>query len=79
MNNLKEYRNLYGLNFYMGNKFKNFEKEMPQEGFFLSAENDLERIKNVYKDQYEFKSLTSTEGAYSELRQKVVLCSFSTK
>ena len=32
VNNLRIYRNLYGLNFYMGNIFHDFDKETPAKG-----------------------------------------------
>lgn len=76
MNNLKEYRNMYGLNFYLGNRFHNFEKEMPVNGYFFSVEQDLEHVITKYGDRYTFSMLTSTEQPINEVRQKIVLCSF---
>ncbi len=52
MNNLMEYPNLYGLNFYLGNRFKNFEKEKPEEGYFLIGEKNLEKIRKIYGTNY---------------------------
>ena len=37
MNNLRIYRNLYVLNFYLANRFNNFEQEMPEGGFFFAT------------------------------------------
>lgn len=79
MNNLREYRNLYGLNFYMGNIFHNFEKSLPSEGYFLIAETEFEKVQARYGDKYEFKHLTSMDRPISELRQKIVLYEFSLK
>lgn len=76
MNNLKEYRNMYGLNFYLGNRFHNFEKEMPVNGYFFSVEQDMEHVITKYEDRYTFSMLTSTEQPINEVRQKIVLCSF---
>ena len=42
MNDLKTYANLYGLNFYLGNKFHNFGQEQPVSGFFFCTVKDLE-------------------------------------
>lgn len=79
MNNLKQYRNLYGLNFYMNNIFQNFENEMPESGYFLSGEKEMEKVINNYGDTYTFDILTSTERSISEVRQKIILSSFTKK
>ena len=76
MNNLKKYRNLYGLNFYLGNRFHNFEQEMPEEGFFFATPSDLEVVLKNYEGQYTFNILTSSERIIHEVRRPVVLCSF---
>ena len=76
MNNLKKYRNLYGLNFYLGNRFHNFEQEMPEEGFFFATSSDLEVVLKNYEGQYTFNILTSSERIIHEVRSPVVLCSF---
>ena len=76
MNNLKKYRNLYGLNFYLGNRFHNFEQEMPEEGFFFATSSDLEIVLKNYEGQYTFNILTSSERIIHEVRRPVVLCSF---
>lgn len=76
MNNLKEYLNLYGLNFYLGNQFHNFEQVMPEEGYFFSAEKDFGKIIKKYEGQYTFSILTSSERILGEVRQPVVLSSF---
>lgn len=76
MNNLRIYRNLYGLNFYLGNRFHNFEEEQPEQGYFFAMESDLETARKNYEGQYTFTPLTSSERIISELRQPIVLCSF---
>lgn len=76
MNNLKVYRNLYGLNFYLGNRFHNFEQEMPKEGFFFATSSDLEVVLKNYEGQYTFNILTSSERIIHEVRRPIVLCSF---
>ncbi len=76
MNNLKVYRNLYGLNFYLGNRFHNFEQEMPREGFFFTTDKDLETVRKNYEGQYTFHILTSTERTVQEVRSPIVLCCF---
>lgn len=79
MNNLKEYRNLYGLNFYLGNRFHNFEKEMPDEGYFLSGEKEMEKVETKYGDRYIFQQLTATEHPINEVRQRIILTHFEKK
>ncbi|MCD7914606.1 MAG: glycosyltransferase family 39 protein [Tannerellaceae bacterium] len=79
MNNLREYRNLYGLNFYMGNIFHNFEKTIPENGYFLAGEHDMEKVIQTYGDQYIFHPLTSTINPMHEIKQRAILSSFQRK
>ena len=52
MNDLKTYANLYGLNFYLGNKFHNFGQEQPVSGFFFCTVKDLETVPTYVKESY---------------------------
>lgn len=79
MNNLREYRNLYGMNFYMGNIFHNFEIVQPGAGYFLGGEKDMEKIMRKYEDTYIFQPLAITPERNKEVRQKIVLSSFERK
>ncbi len=79
MNNLKVYRNMYGLNFYMGNIFHNFEENLPSNGYFLTGEKEFEKVLNNYGDKYTFHILTTTEKPINELRQKILLANFTRK
>ena len=80
MNNLKEgYANLYGLNFYMGNTFNNFALELPAEGYFLSTEKSFKKVEQVYSDSYSFNKLTSTPNVIADVRDRIILFSFSKK
>ena len=79
MNNLKSYRNLYGANFYMGNIFRNFEKERPTEGYFLGGEKEMEKVLANYGDLYQFDQLAVSDKKASELRQKIALYRFQRK
>lgn len=76
MNNLKEYRNLYGLNFYLGNRFHNFEQEMPEGGFLFAAKTDMEKIIRNYGNEYTFSILTSSERIIGDVRQPIIMSSF---
>jgi len=72
-NNLREYANLYGLNFYMGNIFRNFEVVQPMEGYFLTAEKSFEKVEKKYGDKYIFNKLTSTPNVIADVRDRVIL------
>jgi len=79
VNNLRIYRNLYGLNFYMGNIFHDFDKETPAKGYFLIGENEMEKVLSTYGDKYTFRTLTKSDQTFSELKQKIVLSEFELK
>jgi hypothetical protein len=75
VNNLRYYSNLYGLNFYLGNHFKNFEKELPSEGYLIIGEKNLPMIREKYAGQYNFIELANTECPYyNELNDEVLVC-----
>jgi 4-amino-4-deoxy-L-arabinose transferase-like glycosyltransferase len=57
MNNLLEYSNMYGLNFYLHNSFRNFEKESPSKGYFLTGIKSFEKVLEKYKTSYNFELL----------------------
>ena len=57
MNNLLEYSNMYGLNFYLHNRFRNFEKETPSEGYFLTGSDSFKKVLQKYKTSYNFDLL----------------------
>jgi hypothetical protein len=77
MNNLRSYANLYGMNFYMGNSFRNFELEQPQTGYFLSTEKDFPAIQQQFQGKYIFTPLRTSPKTISDVRSKVVLSSFT--
>ncbi|MEG1748200.1 MAG: glycosyltransferase family 39 protein [Tannerellaceae bacterium] len=78
-NNPKQYRNLYALNFYMGNMFRNFEKENPDKGYFLSGEKEMVKVMENYGDKYTFNLLSTTENQVTDINQKIVLSQFVRK
>jgi len=73
MNNLLEYRNIYGLNFYLGNHFKNFDAERPIGGFLVTGENTLEKVRKNYMGLYRFDVLERSTP-YNELNDEIVVC-----
>ncbi|MDR3267302.1 MAG: glycosyltransferase family 39 protein [Tannerella sp.] len=76
MNNLREYLNLYALNFYMGNRFRNFETDKPERGFFLTTEKDLPKIMERYGSLYKFEQL-KTSARLGDIKQKAILLKFN--
>ena len=77
MNDLKNYVNLYGLNFYMGNCFHNFEFEQPQTGYFLSTEKDFPKIIQQFQGKYTFIPLRTSNKIISDVRGKIILSRFT--
>ncbi len=75
----KEYANMYGLNFYLGNRFHNFETDQPETGYLFAGEKDFDKLQTKYGGKYVFNKLTSTEHAINEIRQPIVLCHFDRK
>jgi 4-amino-4-deoxy-L-arabinose transferase-like glycosyltransferase len=78
MNNLREYQNLYGMNFYMNNTFRDFEKEKPESGYFLTTEKDVAKVQERYGSQYKFDPL-AVSGRQGDTSSKAVLFRFSMK
>ena len=76
MNNLREYINLYGMNFYMGNNFRDFEKEKPESGYFLTTDRDISKVMKNYGSQYKFEQLAISERQ-GDIRSKAILLRFN--
>jgi 4-amino-4-deoxy-L-arabinose transferase-like glycosyltransferase len=76
MNNLREYSNLYGMNFYLGNTFRDFEKEKPADGYFLTTEKDIKKLLEQYGTQYRFEQLAISERQ-GDIRSKAILFRFA--
>jgi len=76
VNNLMEYRNLYGMNFYMGNIFHNLEDNHPAEGYFLAGDKDMEKIRKEFADTYRFETLLVSPERNKEVKQQIVLSHF---
>jgi hypothetical protein len=72
MNDLSKYRNLYGLNFYMNNNFRNFEKELPQDGYFITGSKYIDQIRAIYK-QYQFDELDRSPNQYNDYDDIIIL------
>ncbi|MDR2139886.1 MAG: glycosyltransferase family 39 protein [Tannerella sp.] len=79
MNDLHTYYNMYGLNFYLGNCFRNFETEQPQTGFFLAAERDFPTLMQRYGAEYDFRTLCVSDRIIGDVRGRIVLSRFTRK
>ena len=75
VNDLQKYANPYGLNFYLGNNFKNFEKEKPKKGYFIAGLASMEQIREAYPD-YTFTEL-EVSNRYNDYKSPMVLCSIT--
>jgi len=76
MNDLRNYANLYGMNFYMGNCFLDFETEQPASGFFLSTTKDFPVIQQHFQGNYTFTPLRTSGKIIGDVRSKVVFSRF---
>ena len=76
MNDLRNYANLYGMNFYMGNCYHNFELEQPLTGYFLSTEKDFPKIQQHFQGKYTFVTLRTSDKIIGDVRSRVVLSWF---
>jgi 4-amino-4-deoxy-L-arabinose transferase-like glycosyltransferase len=72
MNNLRFYRNLYGVSFYTGNCFKNFEKELPDNGYLLLGEKTMSKVQEQFAGKYVFTELERSDP-YNELNDEIVV------
>ncbi|MDR0733843.1 MAG: glycosyltransferase family 39 protein [Dysgonamonadaceae bacterium] len=75
-NNLLEYGNLYGLNFYLHNHFRNFEKERPSDGFLLTGKESFEKISRRYGKNYRFTLLDEYQNKTRDGERVIFLLKF---
>ena len=78
MNDLRTYRNMYGLNFYLGNNFRNFEAEQPTEGLLFVVASNLQILQQNYPT-YTFDIVDDSDYIISEVRDKILLTRISKK
>lgn len=71
INDLINYSNPYGLNFYLGNNFKNFKIEQPNEGYFLIGEPFADEVKSKYPN-YSFVELEK-QNCYTDYKLPIIL------
>ena len=77
MNDLRAgFTNLYGLNFYLGNRFRNFDAERPAEGALLLADRDEPLLAERFGGLYTFRRIAHSTRRLSDVRSSVTLYRF---
>jgi hypothetical protein len=76
MNNLLEYSNMYGLNFYLDCSLRDFEKDRPDEGYLLIGNESFERVDVRYGGDYRFEQLECYENKCRDGEKKILLVYF---
>jgi len=72
-NDLSEFPNLYGLNYYTGNHFKNFEKELPSNGYFITGSKSIDKVRQKYAGKYTFEALDQSDDKFNDFNDIMVL------
>lgn len=72
------YFNMYGLNFYLGNYFKDFRSCQSDECYLLISSYKDEEVKNLYQDKYEF-SLLEKSSKHTDFRSEIFLYALKKK
>jgi 4-amino-4-deoxy-L-arabinose transferase-like glycosyltransferase len=72
LNNLREYNNLYAMNYYLGNSLRDLDKSKPASGYFLITERDIEKALQNYSSQYSFERLANSDRQ-GDIRSRAVL------
>lgn len=79
LNNLLEYSNMYSLNYYFNNNFRDFEKTGVREGYFLVGEASFEKLVRKYENKYQFDLLEKYVNKNRDGERIVCLYSFKIK
>ena len=73
INDLSVFPNMYGLNFYTGNHFKNFEKEQPATGYFITGSKLIDKVRLKYAGKYTFEVLDQSPDKYNDFNDIMVI------
>ena len=73
INDLLRFPNLYGLNYYTGNHFKNFEKELPSKGYFITGSTMIDKTRQKYAGKYTFEVLDQSNDRFNDFMDIMVL------
>jgi len=79
MSNLKEYANMYGLNFYLHNAFQNFETVQPEHGYLVIGKKDSEKALTRYDGQYDFELLKTIDNKCRDGERVILLFKVTAK
>ena len=74
MNNLRHYPNFYELNYYLNNDLKNFEKELPSEGYLFIGKKNISKLRKKFLGKYGFVVLEQTNCFFNEIHDDILLC-----
>ncbi len=69
----------YTINFYLGDRVRRFDKELPENGHLIVGEKDKDELLPKYSDQYEFKLMWNTDQKSCDVRQPIQVYRFSRK
>ena len=72
------YFNMYGLNFYLGNYFKNFRSSQPEECYLLISSSKDNEVKKIYQDKYYF-SLLEKSSKHTDFKDEIFLYALKKK
>jgi hypothetical protein len=70
---------MYGLNFYLHNNFRNFEKEQPSEGLFLIGKEAFEKVSQHFGDDYQFTLLEEYNNKTRDGERVILLIALQKK
>jgi len=69
----------YGSNFYMGDRMRHFEKELPSEGYVVLPEKGKELLFEEFADQYAFEEIFLSKKRSCDLRDEIYMYKFKKK
>lgn len=69
----------YQINFYLGDRVKLFEEKLPEEGYLLVSERDLEEFQTKYQDAYLLEEVFRSERRDADVRSIAILYRFNKK
>lgn len=69
----------YTINFYIGDRVKLFEKEMPASGYIIVGEKDMELLSKKHSCNYTFTKAYRSDKKGCDLRQYLLLLKFNRK
>ena len=73
INDLSSLPNMYGLNFYLGNHFKNFENVLPAKGYFITGSTMIGKVRQKYTGKYTFEVLDQSANKFNDFNDVMVL------